>query len=75
MSGYGGTSNFGCNYCGCYVCECIPEEEDCSDMCHHGVGFDEDCEHCEFEIAEEKWLERKERERQRDWIGWEQSHV
>lgn len=23
------------------------------DCCHHGMGFDEDCEWCDFEIADE----------------------
>jgi hypothetical protein len=30
--------------------EPVDEElTDCPDMCHHGVGFDEDCEFCEEE--------------------------
>jgi len=27
-----------------------PEEPDEFDVCHHGVGFDEDCEACDDEI-------------------------
>lgn len=26
--------------------------------CHHGVGFDEDCEWCDFEIADEAATQR-----------------
>lgn len=37
-----------------FVLELLDEDEDPSpdgmDVCHHGVGFDEECEACELEI-------------------------
>jgi len=35
-------------------------EDDDPDVCHHGVGFDETCEDCEIEIAEDEagWREQ-----------------
>lgn len=37
-------------------------EDDEPDVCHHGVGFDEDCEDCEDEIFAEReaeWLQKQ----------------
>lgn len=34
-------------------------EPDEFDMCHHGIGFDEECENCEDEMEEEQaWLRK-----------------
>lgn len=35
------------------------DTEDDGDVCHHGVGFDVDCEWCDLEIAEERAAERE----------------
>jgi hypothetical protein len=36
------------------------EDEFCPgiDGCHHGLGFDEDCEWCDYEIADEAASQR-----------------
>jgi hypothetical protein len=39
------------------------------DVCHHGVGFDETCEWCEVEIAEEERVEREKNKPQGDIFG------
>jgi hypothetical protein len=35
------------------------EQDDEADVCHHGFGFDETCEWCDEEIAEEIRDERE----------------
>ena len=36
------------------------QHDDAPDVCHHGFGFDETCEYCEDEIAENEadWREQ-----------------
>ena len=43
-----------CEHCVC-TCQCPPEAEDDTpgDGCHHGVGYDEECEACDAEADEE----------------------
>lgn len=36
------------------------------DGCHHGVGFDEDCEYCDDEDRAERLKEREKRKRQKN---------
>jgi len=45
-----------------------PEED--VDCCQHGAPFNEDCEWCDLECAENEWLERMERDPQLDWVGY-----
>lgn len=36
-----------------------PPEPDGFDLCHHGVGFDEECEGCEMEIEAEELFDEE----------------
>lgn len=45
------------------------EGDDEADVCHHGVGFDETCERCEEEIAEDERVERANSRPQGDMFG------
>lgn len=49
-----------CRFDDC-ACDChlAPDEPDELSVCHHGVGFDEECEDCELEIEDEDRFEEE----------------